>query len=129
MPNDALDEALDECGEDIMTSFMEVMNSDQKPNCLITYIDSDGETICLYHNDPVAANNEYQDLLSDPRAREVKLWTNSNDKLVNANTVLKEALRNVMGFLDNPVARRKLNIDPNDPNNIWLLEARKLIRD
>ncbi len=34
---------------------------------------------------------------------------------------MKEALQNAMGYLDTPVARRKLCIDADEP---WLLEAR-----
>lgn len=44
-------------------------------------------------------------------------------KLRNAS--LFEALENVMGYLDTPIARRKLGIDPDAE---WLQEARRVIK-
>ncbi|WNL50786.1 hypothetical protein RPALISO_199 [Ruegeria phage RpAliso] len=38
-----------------------------------------------------------------------------------------EALQNVMGHIDTPIARRRLGINENQPE--WLTEARKVLRD
>lgn len=40
--------------------------------------------------------------------------------------LLEEALANALGFLDTPIARRKLGLDP---NAVWLAQARKLVKE
>lgn len=44
--------------------------------------------------------------------------------LKSRNKSLVEALRNTMGYLDTPIARRKLGINPDEE---WIKEARQIL--
>ena len=48
------------------------------------------------------------------------------DALVVNNARLREALTNVMGYVDTPISRRRLGIDPNACE--WLLPARAALK-